>query len=191
MIYFYLIIIIVSAALFITDMVLRYMEKIKSFGYEKKLFNYEGQDIPVEKFLPENITMLLVYFLTFGTAGFFLEFIGLYYISIPLAMTPGFLVCFIIQYFIRNYINRIKGRVLPKGYDAADIQGFAYEEIDGDGYGVIEFVYNGAEFRAPAMSANQTRIPKFEKVVVIFEENGFYFVQSILEVFEPLNETNE
>jgi len=189
--YVYLTIVIGSAALFITDMVLRYMEKIASFGMEKKLFKFKGQTIPIEKFLPENITMLFVFFLVFGVAGYFLELMGFWIVSLVLAVVPGFIVCFLIQQTLKATIDKYRDKVLPKGYAAADIQGFAYEEIDGDGYGIIEFVYNDVEFHAPATSVNGTNIPKFEKVIIIFEEDGVYFVQSILEVFEPLNETNE
>ncbi|MCL2108994.1 MAG: hypothetical protein FWH20_06590 [Oscillospiraceae bacterium] len=188
--YFYLIILFASAALLITDMVLRYMEKIESFGVEKKLFKLTGSTIPIEKFLPENLTMAVVFFLTFGAAGFFLELVGVRIISLPIALMAGFFACFTVQYFAASTIAKVKNKTLPKGDAAADIQGFAYEEIDGAAgdYGVVEFLYNGVEFHAPAVSANGTKIPKFEKVVIIFEENGFYFVQSILEVFEALNE---
>jgi len=189
MIYFYAIVMVLAATLLTADMVLVYMEKVKSFGMEKKLFKLKGTTIPVEKFLPENITMVFVFFFVFGASGIFYEFLGLrWFFSLPLGIMSGMLVCFAFQFFLKSAIDKKTGKILPTGDLAADILGWVTEEIDGDGYGVIEFEHNDITFRAPAMSANQTRIPEYEKVIILFEENGFYFVESIREVFEPLNE---
>jgi membrane protein implicated in regulation of membrane protease activity len=191
MIYIYLIITVLSSALLITDMVLLYMEKIKSFGLERALFRLKGQTIPAEKFLPETLTMAFVTFLSLGVTGMLLVFTGLeWFFTLPLAIIAGMLVCFIFQYFIRNAIDKSTGRTLPKRDKAAGAEGFAIEEINnaGDGYGLIEFEYNNVRFRAPAVSAYETAIPEYERVIVLYEEDGVYFVQSIREVYEVIDE---
>ncbi|MDR2532325.1 MAG: hypothetical protein LBC82_05725 [Oscillospiraceae bacterium] len=178
---------ILAATLLITDIVLRYTEKIKSFGFERKLFRIKGDTIPAEKFFPENLTMAFINLLCFGTAGMLLELAGLrWFFSLPSSVMAGMFVCFMIQHTLRAAVDRFTEKTIPTGDKAAGVQGFAVGEIDndGDGYGLIEFEYNSLTFRAPAVSANETAIPMFEKVIILFEEDGVYFVQSIKEVYD-------
>jgi len=191
MIYFYTAIVIIAAALIVTDIVLRQMEDIKGFGFEKRLFNFKGEDIPIEKFFPETLGTALFCLFSTGTAGVLLDIIGFrWYLSLPFSVMSGMLVCFFLQHFLQSAINKYKDKTLPKGDKAAGVQGFAVEEINntGAGYGLIEFEYNDVIHRANAVSVNETTIPEFEKVIILFEEDGVYLVQSIKEVFEPLNE---
>ncbi|MCL2697714.1 MAG: hypothetical protein FWE74_06505 [Oscillospiraceae bacterium] len=192
MIYIYLAVTIISAALLITDVVLRYMERIKYFGVERSLFKLKGGTIPAEKFLPQTPAMALGGFLSLGTAGMIFEYIGFrWYFSLPFSVMTSMLICFALQYFLNSAVDEFKSRTLPKGDEAAGVQGFAYEYIYGDDYGLIEFEFNDIVFRAPAVSANSTMIPEFEKVIILFEEGGCFFVQSIKEVFDPLNNEEE
>jgi membrane protein implicated in regulation of membrane protease activity len=189
MLFFYLSVTTVAAVLLTTDAVLRYMEKIKGFGFEGNLFKLKGETIPIQMFFPKTLTMALGWFLSFGAAGFLLEIAGLeWYFSLPFAVMAAMLVCFVLQYFLKGAVDKFKGRVAPVGAQAEGLQGFAYEDIGGNDYGQIELEYNDVIFHVPAVSVNGTAIPKFEKVVILFEEEGCYFVQSIKEVFEPLNE---
>lgn len=185
MLYFYLCVLILSATFLVTDMVLLYMEKIKNFGLERKLFEIKGDTIPVEKFLPENLTMLFVFALSFGAAGVFFDLYGVWwYFSLPISIMSGMFVCFFIQYFLRILIDRNRGKTLPRGDLAAGAEGYAAGEIKGEDYGFIKFEFNDTEFLVPALSANGTTIPEYERVIILFEENGFYFVQSIREVYD-------
>ncbi|MCL2020180.1 MAG: hypothetical protein FWG70_10555 [Oscillospiraceae bacterium] len=189
MFYFYLCLTILSAVLLITDIVLRSMEKIKSFGFEKRLFKFKSETVPIEKFFPETLTTLLICLPILGAAGMILDSIGfVWYLSLPFSVMTGMLVCFALQYRLRAAINKHKDKILPRNDKAAGIQGFAAERIDGDDYGLIEFEYNDDVFHAPAVSVYGTTISKFEKVVILFEENEFYFVQSIKEVYEGLED---
>jgi membrane protein implicated in regulation of membrane protease activity len=189
MLYFYLGVTIIAAALLITDVVLRYMEKIKSLGIEQKLFRFKGETIPIEKFLPQSVTMVLGCLLTAGVSGVILDLIGFrWYLSMPFAVMTGLLVCFVLQEPLQSAVAKYKDKIVPRGDKAAGVQGFAYEDIEGDDYGLIEFEFNDLTFRAPAVSVNGTAIPEFEKVIILFEQDGCFFVQSIKEVFEALNE---
>jgi len=185
MIYFYLSVTVISVTLFITDMVLMYMEKIKSFGLEKKLFKIEFKIIPLEKFLPENLTMIFVFFVILGGSGVFFELVNLtWFFSLPCSVFSGLLICFAVQYHIKHALDRVRKKVLPSGDSAAGANGWVVEEISADSYGVVRFEYKDSEFNVPAVSVNGTLIPEFEKIVVLFEESGFYFVESIKEVYD-------
>jgi membrane protein implicated in regulation of membrane protease activity len=192
MIYLYLAITIISAVLLSADALLRYMEKIKSFGFEGKLFKLKGETIPMERFFPKTLTMAFGWLLSFGAAGIIFEITGFnWYFSLPFSFMTAFLVCFVLQYFLKGAVDKFMGRILPAGAALEGLQGFAYEDIGGADYGQIELEYNDLTFHVPAVSVNGTAIPRFEKVVVLFEEEGCYFVQSIKEVFEPLNEPDK
>jgi len=191
MIYFYTALLIIAAALIVTDIILRQMENLKSFGFEKRLFNFKGADIPIEKFFPETLLTALICLFSTGAAGVLLDVMGFrWYLSLPFSIMTGMLVCFVIQHFLQSAVDKYKDKTLPKGDKAAGVQGFAVEEInnDGAGYGLIEFEYNDVIHRANAVSVNETTIPEFEKIIILFEEDGVYLVQSIKEVYEPLNE---
>ena len=60
---FYTMVTIVSTVAFTIDIILRYMEKIRSFGMEARLHNIKGRIIPTEDFIPHNITFAVVRFL--------------------------------------------------------------------------------------------------------------------------------
>ncbi|MCL1823671.1 MAG: hypothetical protein FWG44_05665 [Oscillospiraceae bacterium] len=191
MIYFYLVWAVLAATLLITDMVLLYMVKMKSFGLERKLFKFKVKTVPLEKFLPENLTVLFAALLCMGISGIIFDVTQLkWYMSLPVAITSGFVLCFFLQYFLKNTVDKHTDKTLPLGDAAANANGWVVEEIDGvnGDYGLIEFEYKELKFRAPAMSANETKIPEYEKVIVLFEENGFYFVQSIKEVYTGLKD---
>jgi hypothetical protein len=185
----YLIVTILAAALLAADVILRYMEKIKGFNLEQKLFKFKGGTIPAEKFFPQSPTMTLGCFLVIGAAGMIFERVGFrWYFSLPFSVMTAMFFCFALQYSAKSKLDELTNKNAPAGDVPAGVQGFAYEEILGDNYGLIEFEYNDSVFRVPAVSVNSTTIPKFEKVIILFEEGGCYFVQSIKEVFEPLNE---
>jgi hypothetical protein len=187
MIYFYITVTIAAAALLITDVVLRYMERIINFGVEKRLVRFKGETIPAEKFLPQTMTMVIIYFLSLGVSGMVFASIGFWwFLSLPLSIAAGMLVCFVLQHFLKSAVDRHKNRNVPQGDKAAGVQGFAYEHINGDDYGLIEFEYNDLTFHVPAVSVNGTTIPEFEKVIILFEQDGCFFVQSIKEVYEAV-----
>ncbi|MCL2637605.1 MAG: hypothetical protein FWD48_04465 [Oscillospiraceae bacterium] len=192
MIYFYLIVTIIAAALLVTDVALRQMENIKGFGIERKFFEFKGKTIPVEKFFPHTLTMFLACFLSFGISGMIFRHINFeWYFSLPFAAITAMFICFCLQYFLKEAVVKHKNETVPTGDTAAGVQGFAFEDIDGDDYGLIEFEYKDLIFHAPAVSVNGTSIPRFEKVIILFEQEGCFFVQSIKEVYEALNESED
>ncbi len=168
------------------------MEKIGSFGMEKPLIRFSGSTIPIEKFFPANLTMLFVYTFFFGLSGTIYTEMGLYwYFTLPCAIMSGSILTFLIQYPIKNRKLKAEDRVLPKGDSAAGIEGKTLEPITEDDYGVIEFAWNGEVFRANAVSANYKYISAYERIIILLEENGFYFVESVKEIYDILNDPEE
>jgi len=179
MIYFYFVLSVVSAAAFVADMILRYMEKIKSFDYEKPLFKFKSgtaPSVPIYKFLPENLTMLIVFVMTMSATGALYTILGMdWFLSLLCGVSGGATVCFIIQYLIGNAIDSAKGRRLPKGEDASGLDGYAAEDIEAGGCGKAVFSYNDREYEARAANSGQIDLAKFDKITALYESGGFYF----------------
>lgn len=187
--YFYLSVAVLSGTGLAFDSILRYTEKIKSFGLEKKLFKFEGKTIPTEKMLPQNVTMMLVYFLSLGITGIFIDVLGAeWFLSLPCAVFSGFLVCFAVQYPIVLAVKKFKKREMPKGLEASGVEGHIVVPVTLSDYGTVRFEWKGDRYDAPAFSANGTPLPEYEKVIIILEENGCYCVEGVAEVFAPLND---
>lgn len=49
---FYVVVTVVSAVTLTADMILRYMEKIGSFGLERRFHRLHGKTIPIEDLFP-------------------------------------------------------------------------------------------------------------------------------------------
>ena len=181
---FYILVMLMSAALFTADMVLRYIEKIRRLGLKKKLIKFKGNTIPYEFFFPHTVTFLLLSLFVFGLTGALIHSsVVAWYLSAPAALIFSMLFCFVLQYSLNSTKNSP-----PKGGEAAGLEGFALVNIPGDSYGLIEFEYKGRTFQKNAMSEYESDIEKFERVILLFEENDMYAVQSITEVYKILRE---
>jgi hypothetical protein len=163
------------------------MEKIKSFDLEKPLFKLKGRDVPVEKFLPANITMLSVFFIAMSFTGEVCAFLGMvWYLSLPCSVAGGMCFCFFIQYFGENILDLLKGNRLPKKEKAAGLDGYCTDDIVIGGWGKAKVFYKEREYEVNAASSGETDILSGEKIVVLYESDGFYFVVRIDEVFKEI-----
>lgn len=188
MVYFYLIIFIVSAIAFIADIVLRTVEKIKSFNFNKKLFNIDNDTIPVDKFFPENLTILFIALMGTGTAGSLYSLTVLpWWLSLLCALASGMFICFIVQYLGKNIVDALKRNRLPKGEKALGLSGCCVEEIKDGEPGKVRFFHKTREFIVNAASANDTNIEITEKVVCVYESDGFYFVTKSEELYKGID----
>ena len=182
---FYVMVAVIYAVAFTIDIILRYMEKIRSFGMETRLHNIKGKVIPAEDFIPHNITLLCVFFMALGTAGILLtllEINGL--VSFPIAVMCGMFANFATVRIMR----KTKTRPIPKTEDLSGIQATCTENIDSDGYGEIEFTYKNRNYIRPALSENETDIKKGEKVIIIMMNEDLCFVEKPDEMLNILNE---
>ena len=161
---FYVMVTVVSAVAFTIDIILRYMEKIRSFGMEERLHKIKGKIIPVEDFIPHNITLLCVFFMTVGTTGILLTLLKLNgLISFPVSVMCGMFANFAAVRILR----KVRNKPIPKSVDLNGVEAVCTEDIDGDGYGEIEFLYNNRRYTRPALSENETDIKKGETVLII------------------------
>jgi len=176
MIYFYFVLSVISAAAFTADMILRYMEKIKSFDYEKPLFKLKKRTVPIDKFLPQNLTMLIVFVLVMSVTGALYTLLGMdWFLSLLCGISGGSFACFIIRHVIMNTVAYAKGHKLPKGEDAAGLDGYAAEDIEAGGCGKAILFFEDREYEATAANSGRVDLAKFDKITALYESGGFYF----------------
>lgn len=180
---FYIVITVISAVALTADMILRYMEKIRSFGIEEPLHNIKGKIIPVEEFIPNSITMLSVSALSMGIVGIILKLIGLdALVTFPCAVLSGSMTNFLIVHFINPYIGRLTRNSLTKDEDISGETAVCLEKIEKDGYGRIKLSYKNKDYFFDAVSANETEIQKNEKVYILYKEDNVCFVEKDTEI---------
>ncbi|MBP5606197.1 MAG: NfeD family protein [Ruminiclostridium sp.] len=186
---FYILVTVVSVVAFTADMILRYMEKIRSFGMETRLHNIRGKTIPVEDFIPHNLTMVTVFGAAMGISGIFLKLVGFHpFISFPIALASGCLVNFAVMHFIKPFISSVSGDELSDSTDLTGKEAVCSTRIGGDDYGRITLEYHGRKYEFDAISEYETSIEKGEKVYVLYRDGHFCVVEKQTELLDILNE---
>lgn len=192
MIYIYTAILVISAGLLAADFTLRQLEGIKNFGLLDNdkdfplLRDFRGQThtIPVERLCPETPAMLITAATVFGAAGVFFDLMNMtWHVSIPCAFCAGLGACFLRQYVLVNLIDRLRKITPPVGEEMAGVEGYVTSAFPPDDYGEIAFEWKGREFRANALAVNGQHLPEYERVLLLYESDGFYFVEHITEQF--------
>ncbi len=180
---FYVVITVVSAVTFTADMILRYMEKIRSFGSEEPFHNIKGKIVPVEDFIPNNFTMLSVFFMFFGAIGITLKALGINgLIVFPCAVLTGAIANFLITHFLLPFIDRNKKDALTEKDDISGLEAFCTEKIEAEGYGKIRLEFKGRTYNFDALSANETDIAVNEKVYILYRQDNVCFVEKETEI---------
>lgn len=180
---FYIIVTVVAVVSFTADMILRYMEKIRSFGSEEPFHNIKGKIVPVEDFIPNNFTMLSVFFIFFGALGITLKALGINsLIIIPCAVLTGAIANFLITHFLLPFIDRNRKDTLTAKDDISGLEAICTEKIEAEGYGRIRLQFKGRTYTFDALSANETDINANEKVYILHREDNVCFVEKESEI---------
>ncbi|MCL1904115.1 MAG: hypothetical protein FWF94_06845 [Oscillospiraceae bacterium] len=188
MLYFYIIILIVSSAALITDIILRYTEKIKNFDFSGRLFNIKNDIVPIEKFFPENLNMLIISSMTVGATGclFKLTFLP-DWLTLLCALACGLSTCFIVQYLGQSIVDFVKRNRLPKGEKAFGLEGVCIEPINTGDSGKVSFSHKNREFVVNAAPVNEEGINAEDDVVCVYESDEFYFVIKTNEIYNGID----
>lgn len=186
---FYVLVTVISAVSFTADMILRYMEKIRSFGMEERLHNIKGTTVPIEDFIPHNITMLTVWGMSLGAFGIVMKLLGVHpFLSFPSSAAFACIVNFTVMHFIKPFYQDILGDELSEKTDISGTSAVCTERIGGDDYGRIELEYHGKHYEFEAISEYETDIEKGEQVLVLYREGQFCVVEKGSELLDVLNE---
>ncbi|MCL2036740.1 MAG: hypothetical protein FWG83_05060 [Oscillospiraceae bacterium] len=199
--YFYLFLLILSTSAFTADLILRYMEKIKSFDFNGRLFESlksKSKTIPLDKFFPESLTMLLLAVMAASATGSLYTIAGLdWYFSLPCALAGGMLICFAVQETLRRISDSFMQNNLPKGDEAAGLDGYCVEPFEPGEWGKVRLFHKEREFEVNAVHALESppdtektkkteKIEEGEKVISVYESDGFYFVVRVDRIFRDI-----
>lgn len=184
---FYLILILLSGVTLTTDLILRHTVNIKRFGLEKDFWQFKGNTVPIEDFVPHTLTMLLLFIFCFSISGAIYLAIGVFdVVSAIFGLCTAFLINFFAAHFVIPRYNKAKGKIVTEL--KTDDRAVCIERISGDGYGKIAIIKNGKSFEFSALSANETDIEAGAEVVVVDQNDGVYWVETPEEVFVSINE---
>jgi len=185
----YLIILIISASALTADCILRYTAKIKNFGFEKRLFKIKGKTIPIEEFFPQSLTVLFLSAMVFSIFGLLFDFLGLdWYFSLPCAVSGGLIVCFCVQFAGKNALDYFFKNNLPKGETAANLDGYCVETIESGDWGKVILFHKDREYLVNAVCAKEeSEIEEGIKVICVYEQDGFYFVARVDEIYQDID----
>lgn len=173
-----IILLVVSAVSLTTEIILRYVLGIRNFGLEKRFFNFRGNTIPIEDFLPHDVFEILIFVFSFSVSGLVLTAMTMPWIlTIFCGLIFSCLVLFGKIHWFGNMVIFIKREKLPKDRPNVDDKAVCSKWIEGDGYGEIIFEYKGRKYAVNAVSANGTDIDEGERVTVVHKEEGFCFVE--------------
>lgn len=182
---FYICTAVISVCGFTADMILRYMEKIRSFGMEARLHRIKGKTIPIEDFIPHNITLLTVFFSAFGVAGILLKLIELNgFVVFPIAVMCGMFA----NFFTVRLLKRLRSYPIPEYEDLSGCEAFCAEDIASDGYGIINVKWNGRRYFFTAVPANENDFSSGDRVVILYRTDGVCFIEKPERLTEILNE---
>lgn len=180
---FYIVVTVICATAFTADMILRYMEKIRSFGMEERLHNIKGDLIPIEDFIPHNLTMITVFGMALGVFGIVMksfEINGL--VAFPCSVAFGCIVNYTVMHIIKPFFRSVSGNTLSEKEDISGTEAVCTELITEAGYGTIELEYKKQKYAFNALSVNGTDIEKGEKVYILYREDGVCFVEKTSEI---------
>ncbi len=182
---FYLCISVVAVCGFTADMILRYMEKIRSFGMETRLHYIKGKIIPIEDFIPHNITLLTVFFSAFGIAGILLKLLSINgFVVFPIAVMCGMFA----NFFTVRLLRRIRSRPIPKNEDLSECEAFCMEDIPSDGYGKVCVKWDGRSYVFPAVPANEKALCAGDRAIILYRTEDVCFVEKPERLIDALNE---
>lgn len=181
---FYLCVAVVAVCGFTADMILRYMEKIRSFGMEARLHHIKGKWIPIEDFIPHNITLLLVFLAAFGVSGLLMKLLEMNSLIVfPIAVMCGLFA----NFFVVRLLRRLRLRPIPEREDLSGCEAFCTEDISPDGYGKICVKWNGKRYFFTAVPANENDFSAGDRVVILYRTDGVCFIEKPERLTEILN----
>lgn len=187
---FYVVVLVLSVTSFTADMILRYMEKIRSFGMEERLHNIKGNTIPIEDFIPHNITMLTVFGMSLGVFGIFMKLLDINaFVSFPCSLAFACIVNFTVMHFLKPFVASVTGDELSDDTDLSGMDAVCTQRIPGDDYGRIRVEYNGKHYEFDAISENETDIEKDDPVLILYREDNMCVVEKQSEVLDIINES--
>ena len=100
------------------------------------------------------------------------------WITLPLGAVGGITVNFLISQLFSPMYHKLHKSGEPTEKELEGLSGVVTETITKSNFGVINVRHGSREYQFRAVSANERRLPKGTRVIVIYAENSCCFVES-------------
>ena len=140
---------------------------------------------------PKNMLRLIIAVFAAGVIGLLADTaISEVWISLPIAAAGGIFVNFLISVLFSPIYYKMHKSGEPTEKELEGMSAMVRETVTKFGYGVISVKHGSRGYLFRAVTANGRRLPKGERVVILYAENGCCFVESEEHLCDVLFEEN-
>ncbi len=176
---FYIVLIILSGGYLIAQAAAYAFFGITFFPDTGELFSDKKEKNLLQTIFPKNMLRLVILVLTGSISGLFMYLAGLEgWISLLFAPVAGIFFNFLISTVFSPIYLKFHKSEEPNDEELCELSGKVVEDIETDGFGVIEVRHGSKNYLFRAVSANERFIRKGENVVVIYAQDSCCFVES-------------
>ena len=188
---FYIVLIILSGVYLLAHVMAKVFFGKTLFPDTSELFTNKKEKNLWQTVFPKNMLRLVILVFTGSLSGLFMDLAGMTgWISLLFAPVAGIFFNFLISTVFSPIYLKFHKSAEPNDEELCELSGKVVEDVETDGFGVIEVRHGSKNYIFRAVSANGRFIPKGEKIVVIYAQDACCFVESEEHLCDILFEDN-
>ena len=176
---FYILIIALSGAYLLAQIIAWVFYGKKFFPDMGELFENKRDKNLWQTVFPKDMLRLVIVIFSGAVFGLLMNIVipeG--WITLPLGAVGGITVNFLISRLFEPMYDKLHKSAEPTEKELEGLSGVVIETITKTNFGVINVRNGNREYQFRAVSANERRLPKGARVIVIYAENSCCFVES-------------
>lgn len=176
---FYIVLIVLSGGYLVAHVMAKAFFGKTLFPDTSELFTNKKERNLWQTVFPKNMLRLVIFVLTGSISGLLMDIAGLAgWISLLFAPVAGIFFNFLISMVFSPIYLKYHKSAEPNDEELCELTGKVVEDVEPDGFGVIELRHGSKSYLFRAVSANERFIPKGTSVVVIYAQDSCCFVES-------------
>lgn len=188
---FYIVLIVLSGVYLLAHVMAKVFFGKTLFPDTSELFTGKKEKNLWQTVFPKNMLRLIILVFTGSLSGLFMDLAGLTgWISLLFAPVAGVFFNFLISMVFSPIYLKFHKSAEPNDEELCELTGRVLEDVETDGFGVIEVRHGSRNYIFRAVSANGRFIPAGEKIVVIYAQDACCFVESEEHLCDILFEDN-
>lgn len=188
---FYIVLIVLSGVYLLAHVMAKVFFGKTLFPDTSELFTDKKEKNLWQTVFPKNMLRLVILVFTGSLSGLFMDLAGMTgWVSLLFAPVAGIFFNFLISTVFSPIYLKFHKSAEPNDEELCELTGKVLEDIETDGFGVIEVRHGSRNYIFRAVSANGRFIPKGELVVVIYAQDACCFVESEEHLCDILFEDN-
>ena len=188
---FYIVLIILSGVYLLAHIMAKVFFGKTLFPDTSELFTNKKEKNLWQTVFPKNMLRLVILVFTGSLSGLLMDLAGMTgWISLLFAPVAGIFFNFLISTVFSPIYLKFHKSAEPNDKELCELSGKVVEDVETDGFGVIEVRHGSRNYLFRAVSANGRFIPKGEKIVVIYAQDACCFVESEEHLCDILFEDN-